>query len=64
MSRDVSCSISEVKATINSIESRERGAMEEKSMGSLKTPYTGGKVRPTGKTFSKPSTGGMRKHME
>lgn len=63
MSRDVG-TVSEVKAVINSMESREKGAMEEKSMGPLKTLYTGGKVRPTGKTFSKPSVGSMRKHLE
>lgn len=63
MSRDVG-NFSEVKATINSIESREAGNSEMGPTGSLDTPYKGGKVHPTGKDFPKPSMGSMRKHME
>lgn len=63
MSRDVG-SYAETKATINAIESRESGAMDSGPAAKLDTPYTGGKVHPSGKDFAKPSTGTMRRHLE
>lgn len=63
MSRD-SGSFEESKRVQEMIESREAGADTPGPSAQLKTPYTGGKTGSRPSSFTKPSTGTMRKGME
>jgi hypothetical protein len=66
MSRDVG-TFAEAKNVQESMESREAGSSspgpKPSSMEWEKT-FKGGKTHPTGKTFTRPGMGTMRKHLE
>lgn len=66
MSRDVG-TFSEAKSVQMSMESREMGndsAGPKPSSMKWQETFKGGKVSPSGKSFSKPGMGTMRKHLE